>query len=383
MRSIFVAFAVAAAAAPTAGHAQEATPAAVDYARPTSWLCLPGRADACGSPMAAAALNPDGYGEPEILAPAADAAADCFYIYPTISADPGLNADMNAGPEEQGMTALQFSPFASACRTFAPIYRSVTLAAIPRALAGEDVTANFDRAYGDVLAAWRHYLAHHNQGRPFVLIGHSQGAIHLTRLVAEEIEGSEAAGRMLSAMLIGFNVEVPQGALTGGSFRTTPICTAPGQTGCVVSYVSFRADAPPPASAMFGRTPRAGHTVACTNPAALGGGSAPLKSYWFTALPPRPGVPEIVWSSAGPPPTPFLRTDGLVSAQCVTDGQTGYLAVTVNADPADARTDAIPGDVWFQGRKLPDWGLHIADVNLATGDLLALVEAQSAAFARR
>jgi hypothetical protein len=115
----------------------------------------------------------------------------------------------------------------------------------------------------------------------------------------------------------------------------------------------------------------------------LGGGSAALRSLWYTALPPAPGVPAIAWSSTGPPPTPFLRTRGLVSAQCVQDGPTGYLAVTVNRDPADARTDDIPGDVYFQGAKLPGWGLHIADVNLALDDLIRLVETQSEAYARR
>ena len=58
---------------------------------------------------------------------------------------------------------------------------------------------------------------------------------------------------MLSALLIGFNVEVPEGQVVGGTFRTTPLCTRAGQTGCVITYVSFRADAPPPAGALFGR----------------------------------------------------------------------------------------------------------------------------------
>ena len=140
----------------------------------------------------------------------------------------------------------------------------------------------------------------HNHGRPFVLIGHSQGTIHLIRLLAEEIEGKPEAARMLSALLIGYNVEVPEGRLTGGSFRTTPLCTRAGQTGCVITYVSFRAEAPPPAGALFGRAARPGQTIACTNPAALGSdGGAPLDSYWFTGLAGRRGANTIAWSSAG------------------------------------------------------------------------------------
>jgi hypothetical protein len=383
MRVMTLALAVAAASAPATAQAPEAATAAVDYGNEASWLCLPGRQDACGLPLPTTALNANGYGSNHAVRPAADPPADCFYVYPTVSRDPGLNSDMVAGPEEHGTATVQLGRFAGVCRTFAPLYRSATLAAIPRAMAGEDMTATFDLAYSDVRAAWRHYLEHRNDGRPFVLIGHSQGTILLTRLLVEEIETKEAGDRMLSAMLIGYNVEVPQGQIVGGSFRRTPLCTEPAQTGCVVTYVSFRADAPPPAASAFGRTPRAGFTVACTNPGALGGGPAPLDSYWFTAAAPLPGAPTIDWSSAGPPPTPFLRTEGLASAQCVNHGEMGYLAVSVNADPGDARTDRIPGDVYFQGRTLPDWGLHLADVDLAQGDLMRLVEAQTQAYLHR
>jgi len=377
--SILVPTAAAVAQAP----APTPPPAAVDYADQATWLCLPGREDACGHALPTTDLNAGGYGTAGETRPAQNAAVDCFYVYPTVSRDPEMNSDMNAGPEEQAVAAIQLARFSSVCRTYAPLYRSATLAMIPRALQGQDVSAFFNLAYADVVNAWRHYLAHYNQGRPFVLIGHSQGTIHLSRLLAEEIEGKEAAGRMLSAMLIGYNVEVPEGQTVGGTFRSTPLCTRAGQTGCVVTYVSFRATNPPPAGSLFGRATQAGRTIACTNPASLTGGAAPLDSYWFTALPPSQGAPTIDWSSAGPPPTPYLHTEGLASATCVHDGQVGYLAVSVNADPADPRTDAIPGDVYFAGTILRGWGLHLADVNLAQGDLIRIIEAQAQAWRPR
>ena len=80
---------------------------------------------------------------------------------------------------------------------------------------------------------------------------------------------------------------------------------------------------------------------------------------------------------------PFLRTEGLVSAACVNRGPLGYLAITVNADPNDARTDEIPGDVYILGQLQPGWGLHLGDVNSAMGDLLRVVEAQRDAWRRR
>jgi hypothetical protein len=362
--------------------AQDA-PAAPDYSSEAAWLCLPGRADACSQPLPTTALNANGYGSVGQVLPAKDPPVDCFYVYPTVSRDPGGNSDLTPGPEELAATTVQFARFASVCKTYAPIYRQATLTALLGAMNGTgNPVRSMGLAYGDVVSAWRHYLAHYNKGRPYVLIGHSQGTIHLSQLLAREIEGRPEAGRMLSALLIGFNIEVPEGQLVGGTFKQTPLCTKIGQTGCVVTYVSFRATRPPPAGSLFGRAASPGMTVACTNPARLARGTAPLDSYWYVGPSITATQNPIAWSSQGEPPTPFLRTDGLASAACAHRGNIGYLAVSVNDDPADARTDRIPGDVMIGGAVQPAWGLHLADMNLAQGDLIALVEAQSAAFRR-
>ena len=121
-------------------------------------------------------------------------------------------------------------------------------------------------------------------------------------------------------------------------------------------------------------------TAACVNPAALGGGSAPLDSYWYAGPSNFPGA-NITWSSAGAPPAPFLHTRGLVTGECRHDGQAGWLAITVNADPHDARTDAVPGDVTI-GTVQPGWGLHLGDMPYAQGDLIRAVEAQRDAWMR-
>src|SRR6185312_4254839 len=110
-------------------------------------------------------------------------------------------------------------------------------------------------------AAFHYYLDHYNHGRPYVLIGHSQGTIHLTRLLASEIENGPAAARLLSALLIGYAVEVPEGRPVGGSLQRTPLCTSNGQTGCVITYMSFRAGSPPQPDALLGRATRAGMTA--------------------------------------------------------------------------------------------------------------------------
>jgi hypothetical protein len=374
LKLLFFCLSLAAAAAPSQAMQD------VDYANEATWLCLPGRSDPCAQPLPTAALNANGYGSTGLVRPAADPPIDCFYVYPTVSRDAGANSDLDIGPEERAVAMVQLARFSSVCRAFAPVYRQATLSAL---LGGGGRADMLALAYRDVVAAWRHYLARHNRGRPFVLIGHSQGTIHLSQLLAREIEGRPEAARMLSALLLGFNIEVPEGQVVGGTFRETPLCTAPGQTGCVVTYVSYRATNPPPPGALFGRAARPGMTVACTNPAALAGGSAPLDSYWYAGPSVTATQNPIQWSSQGDPPTPFLRTEGLASAACVNRGNIGYLSVMTNADPADARTDRIPGDVVIGGRLQPGWGLHLADMNLAMGDLLALVERQSEAFHRR
>ena len=374
----------------TAGAAQQADPskvplaAAPDYTQDSAWLCLPGRSDACSTPLGTVALNPNGYGSIGQVKPAANPPVDCFYIYPTISKDPGLNSDLiPAEGEEKLVTMNQFTRFSTVCRPFAPMYRQATLQALVASVGGRDVTRNTEIAHSDVVAAWRQFLAHRNKDRPFVIVDHSQGAIRGIQLIQEEIDGKPVAKRMLSAILLGWAVEVPEGKVVGGTFKSIPLCTREGQIGCVLTWMSFRAESPPAANSFLGRAARAGMTAGCTNPAALGSDrSAKLDSYWMTTVPLQVGATAVEWSSQGKPPVPFVRTEGLVSGACAHDGQAGYLAITVNADPKDARTDRTPGDVYIAGRLTPGWGLHVVDMSVAQGDLLRLVQAQGETYRR-
>ena len=263
------------------------------------------------------------------------------------------------------------------CRTFAPIYRQMTLGAVAAFSTGSDIHAAGELAYRDIAASWRNYLATKNDGRPFILIGHSQGSLMLQMLIAREIETRPTvAARMKLAILPGFNTVVPQGKLVGGTFKRTPLCRRLGETGCVISWVSFREKNVPPAGAIFGFADEPGMTVGCVNPAQPGATEwVPLDSYWYARSSlPVPGGP-IAWSSEGAPPTPYLRTEGLVSAKCVNDGQRGYLSIRTNHKPGEKWTDRIGGEVGVLGMFLPGWGMHLADMNEAQGDLLREVAA--------
>ncbi|MEO7493158.1 MAG: DUF3089 domain-containing protein [Sphingomicrobium sp.] len=359
------------AATPATAQPVAATP---DYAKPANWLCLPGRAGVCSKPLATTALNPNGYGSNGPSPVAKDPPVDCFYVYPTVSGDRGMNSDLIADNAEKGAAEVQFARFAGVCRTYAPIYRQMTLAAVSVAATGGDVGAAARLAYSDVASAWRIYVAKYNHGRPFVLIGHSQGSLMLNLLIANQIDGKPVAGRMKLAILAGFNVLVPQGKLVGGTFKATPLCSRPGETGCVISWVSFREHNVPPPGAIFGYAASPGMTVGCVNPARPGSRNwEKLDSYWYAnSRLPVPGGP-ISWSTEGPPPTPYLRTEGLVSAKCVNDGPRGYLSIRTNADPQDKRTDRVGGEVGLLGFFLPGWGMHLSDISESQGDLIRAV----------
>ena len=111
MRVLALIMAAALPAAPGTVHAQAARthPAVVNYAADNNWLCLPGRSDVCSTPLPTTALNPNGYGSVGLSTVAKDPPVDCFYVYPTVSRDSGLNSDLNAGPEENAAAATLYN----------------------------------------------------------------------------------------------------------------------------------------------------------------------------------------------------------------------------------------------------------------------------------
>lgn len=368
-----------------AAAAATATPPA-DYSQDKNWLCRPDRRDACSTEsLDATQVDADGTLTkiPFVLS-GSKPKVDCFYVYPTLSNDPGGNSDLIPNAEERFVVKAQFSRFASVCRTFAPMYRQVTLGALRTAMTGALNPGDTNLAYEDVRAAFKRYMAKDNKGRPFVLIGHSQGSRMLNRLIKDEVDGKAVQKRMLSAMLIGFNTLVPVGKDVGGDFKTVRLCRSDSQTGCVIGYVSFRDDSPPPAKSRFGKSDVEGMAIACTNPAALAGGKALLDSYLGAKGASNTATAPIEWAKGADIATDFVKTPGLLSGECINDANGSYLAVTTNADPADPRTDKIVGDVVVMGVTLKDWGLHLIDVSVAQGDLIRLVGTQEKAyFAKR
>jgi Protein of unknown function (DUF3089) len=353
-----------------------------DYSLDASWLCRPGRQDACSVDLVTTIVKADGSFTREEWKGDPNAPIDCFYVYPTVSTDPTPLSDMVADPAELNVIRQQFARFGSVCRVYAPLYRQVTLAGLRQAIAGGGgFSLSKGPQYDDVRDAWRHYLERDNRGRGVVLIGHSQGSYILTELIRQEIDGKPVQSRLVSALLLGATFAVPSGKDVGGSLQQIPLCRKPAQTGCVVTYVSFRASSPPPANTRFGKVTEPGMVAACTNPAALGGGTAALSAYLAAdgrMIVNTATVPWVV--PERPVETPWVSVPGLLSARCASNEHASYLEITVNGDPADPRTDDIRGDLGVGNQILADWGLHLIDVNLGMGNLVDIVRQQSRAW---
>lgn len=371
------------APAPPAAPAAEVKPN--DYADEKNWLCRPGRkGDACDVDLTTTVVAADGTLTRETWAANPNAPIDCFYVYPTVSTDTGTFSDMTADPAETNVIHQQFARFGSKCRTFAPMYRQLTLAGLRQRLPGG--TISFDKGvwYDDVRDGWRSYLQRDNGGRGFVLIGHSQGAYILTELLRQEIDGKPIQKQLVGAYILGATFPVATGKDVGGVLQTIPLCRQPGQIGCVVNFAAFRSTVPPPANTLFGKAGDLAHSGSCTNPATLGEGSAPLHAYLFaTGRTIAMAGATTTWVTGKTVDTPFVSVPGLLSGKCATNEHATYLEITVNGNPSDPRTDDIGGDLGMPGKPIPMWGLHLVDVNLVMGNLLASVDQQAKAYLAR
>jgi hypothetical protein len=200
----------------------------LDYANPDAWSVHP----------TATGLAPDH------LTATATPMADVFYVHPTTYFGPHWNqpADDAAAIDwtDRSVVVPHLDPFTSSCRLFAPRYAQASVRAVREP--GPAAEAAWERAYTDVARAFRHYLRHES-GRPLILFGHSQGALHVSNLLAEIIEPEGLAPRLVAAYVIGIGLSE---GLFGGQnafYRQLQPCMSPAQTSCVISWNSFLPDA--------------------------------------------------------------------------------------------------------------------------------------------
>ena len=370
MRSGTICRAVVACAAFAAFAAPSAALGAKDK---TVWLCKPGLADnPCEPGFKTTTISPSGeVGDVEKVKADKKPAADCFYVYPTVSDDDGRNSDLSIDPEERSIALYQAARYGLHCRVFAPMYRQITLESL---FSGTPPTPE-ERAlaYDDVVAAWRTYLDKYNDGRGVILMGHSQGTFVLRQLIHDYVDPKKGVRkRLVSAILLGGNVLVKQGSAVGGDFQHVDACESPKETGCAIAFSTF--NAPVPADARFGHatttlngSPATGDEVLCAYP-----GSGQLRSV-YPSEPFAPGTTIGTATNLVGVPRPAVSTPWIQA-----DAYTGGCSATDNANvlqisPVDDAPTLNP---------VPDatWGLHLVDANIALGNLTDLVAKQIKAY---
>jgi Protein of unknown function (DUF3089) len=346
----------------------------------TTWLCKPGMPDnPCKAPFESTAINGKLEQSLDPKAKTGKTPINCFYVYPTVSEQLTANANLAIEAQQTQIAIDQASRFSQDCRVFAPVYPQFTIAALntPGAITPEVAL----KAYLPVRVAFEEFISKYDKGRGFVLLGHSQGSLQLTQLIREVIDPNEALrSKLVSAVLLGGNIVVPEGQLVGGSFQHVPLCSAAAQTGCVIAYSSFFGE--PPAISLFGRTSSPltgpglpGTEIACVNPTLLtqNGGSGALEHYESTTA-----FPGILGLFSGPPPvssfgTPWVRLPAQYTAQCHKENGASWLQINPVGEG-----DERPGVQELLGA---EWGLHLFDYNLALGNLVKTVKLQAATYA--
>lgn len=203
-----------------------------DYAESASWIARPGLA-----------ADPSGWrpaGEPRQAGPSG---AHAFYIHPTTYLERdrwnALLDDRGSAQRAELFVQSQASAFGDAAAVWAPRYRQAAYGAF--LLDSKDARAALGLAYSDVERAFDRFIAGIPSGEPVILAGHSQGALHLVRLLRERIAGKPLAGRIIAAYVVGWPLSVTADLPALG----LPPCRAPDQAGCLLSWMSFAEPANP------------------------------------------------------------------------------------------------------------------------------------------
>ena len=240
-----------------------------DYAQAATWVARPGEENDPSKWL------PDG------VESADPGKAAVFYIHPTTYLERDrwnapLEADGDVAFRTRVFVQSQAGAFNGAGEIWAPRYRQAAFGAF--LLDNKDARAALDLAYGDVSAAFDEFLREAGN-RPIILVGHSQGALQLERLLREKVAGKRVAKRVIAAYVVGWPISTAADLPALG----LPACAAPDQAGCILSWLSFAEPANPELvlnsyenSAGFAGQERKRGDVLCVNPiTGTEGGVAP------------------------------------------------------------------------------------------------------------
>lgn len=347
------------------------------------WLCRPGASDdPCAYGLAVTAVQANG-SQKSATWPSSSVASkfDCFYVYPTVSDKQADNTGLNVTKGEVGAAVIEAAPFSRVCNVWAPVYRSQTWSSVEKGLSGDEtlMRSTFTVAYDSLLSSWQTFLARDDDNRPIILIGDSQGSAILIHLISTEIDNEPSVlSRLVVAIIVGGNLQVPTGKADGATFTKVPLCESATDVGCAIAFSSYPSE--PPADSVFGRpgqgvslqsgqTAKQGEQIACVNPAALGGGSADLAPYDLSLT-----QTNLTVSVS----TAWVTYPNLYSARCDERGGATWLQVTSLATKKDVRP-VVNEDTVAAGTG-PTWGYHGYEFSLTLGNLLQDVAGEEAAW---
>ena len=294
---------------------------APDYAKPQAWLARPDLA------------NDPSRWLPARFPAAGEARTAVFFIAPTTYLDHDhWNAPLDDAQANARLTLFgqsQASAFNGVGRVWAPRYRQATLGAF---LAASDPRSRqaIDFAYRDVARAFDAFLAAIPQNEPVILAGHSQGSLHLLRLLRERIAGTPLASRIVAAYAVGWPISIDADLPALG----LPGCRTPDQAGCILSWQSFADPADPRLiKTYFDQTtgyngrPRKGTAMLCVNPlTGRAGDAAPVAANRGALVP----LPTMNGADLVP---------GSVSAQCTPQG-----LLMIGTPPQGFGSYVLPGN---------------------------------------
>ena len=265
---------------PAVRYQPQAAAAADAYDSPGAWISR-----GTGTQTDPARWVPSGVSRPAPMPVAV------FFVHPTTLFDRSrwnaVPGDSMAASRADLFTQGLASPFNGAQQLWAPRYRQATLGSFLTDKPEGHLAV--DAAYADVLLAFDHFLRVTDPKLPIVLVGHSQGAVHVMRLLRDRAAGKPLAKRIVAAYVIGWQVSLDHDLPAMG----LSACTAPDQTGCVLSWATYGEPADTHmADAAYERMPgldgqnRKGSAFLCTNPlTGVEGGNAPASANLGSLVP--------------------------------------------------------------------------------------------------
>jgi hypothetical protein len=329
------------AAATPKGHYQPPPPQeGHDYADTANWIARPD----LPAPQDPSLWLPADWPAPTLEAKG----AATFFIHPTTYLERDRwNAPLD-DEESRDRAALfvrsQASAFNGASQVWAPRYRQAAFGAF--LLDSKDARQALDLAYSDVARAFDAFVAAVPADEPIILAGHSQGALHLSRLVNEKLAGPAHAKRIVAAYVVGWPLSLKDDIPAMG----LPACRSADEAACILSWQSF---AEPANTALISNAyekpelPGGGHRrradLLCTNP---------ISGTIDGTAPPSANLGTLV-------PSADLTTAALVVGRVGAQGEKGFLIIN-GAVPA-LGPYVLPGNNYHVYDYALFWGSIRAD----------------------